>query len=208
MKQFAPAAAQAPIVSFVALIPPSTSMSTSRFRSTIHLRIFRILSVMVGMYFCPPKPGLTVMTRTWSTRSRTFSIISAGVWGFSATEGDPPAARIRPRARCRWVQASAWTMTTPGSPFGPLETSTNCSSMASVHFSLTISCVSKGMVVYLRHHRMVSGPKVRLGTKFPSMTSNCTRSHPASSNRLQSAPSFPKSAGRTEGMICTLRGVP
>ena len=49
MKQFAPAAAQAPIVSGVALMPPSTSMSTSKFRSTIHLRIFSILSVIVGM---------------------------------------------------------------------------------------------------------------------------------------------------------------
>ena len=29
--------------------PPSTSMSTSKFRSTIHLRIFSILSVIVGM---------------------------------------------------------------------------------------------------------------------------------------------------------------
>ena len=78
MKQFAPAAAHAPMVSGVALMPPSTcveinryhhtieqatiqhegaviftppstSMSTSKFRSTIHLRIFSILSVIVGM---------------------------------------------------------------------------------------------------------------------------------------------------------------
>merc|ERR1719460_351777 len=34
---------------------------------------------MVGMYAWPPKPGLTVITSTWSTRSRTFSIISAGL---------------------------------------------------------------------------------------------------------------------------------
>ena len=79
--------------------------------------------------------------------------------------------------------------------------STNSSSMASVHFSLTINCVSKGMLVYLRHQRIVSGPNVTFGTKFPSMTSNWTRSHPASSNLLQSAPSLPKSAGNTEGMI-------
>jgi hypothetical protein len=79
--------------------------------------------------------------------------------------------------------------------------STNSSSMASVHFSLTISCVSKGMLVYLRHQRIVSGPNVKFGTKFPSMTSNWIRSHPASSNFLQSAPSLPKSAGNTEGMI-------
>ena len=45
---------------------------------------------------CPPKPGLTVITSTWSTLSRTFSIISAGVCGLSATEGEPPGeGRVR-----------------------------------------------------------------------------------------------------------------
>ena len=63
MKQLAPASAHAAIVQS-ALTPPSTSMSMSRPRSTIQPRIFLIFSVMVGMYACPPKPGLTVITST------------------------------------------------------------------------------------------------------------------------------------------------
>lgn len=55
-------------------------------------RIFLILSVMMGMYACPPKPGFTVITNTWSTMSNTF--------------------------RCRCAQASTWTITTPGLPSG------------------------------------------------------------------------------------------
>ena len=47
MKQFAPAAAHAPIVSGVALMPPSTSMSTSKLRSTIHLRIFSCVKIKI-----------------------------------------------------------------------------------------------------------------------------------------------------------------
>mmetsp|Transcript_4769 Transcript_4769/g.9921 ORF Transcript_4769/g.9921 Transcript_4769/m.9921 type:complete len:202 (-) Transcript_4769:99-704(-) len=201
MKQLAPARAHSPIVSAVAFTPPSTSMSTSRPRSTTHLRILRTFAVMVGMNFCPPNPGLTVMTSTWSTRSKTFSIISAGVCGFSATDGLPPAARMADRALWRCVQASTWTMTTPGSPFGPFETSMNLGSMASRHFSDTMSWVSNGSEVYCLDHLMVSGPNVMFGTKLPSMTSNWMRSQPASSRRLQSSPSLPKSAGRTEGMI-------
>ena len=37
------------------------------------------------MYFCPPQPGLTVITSTWSTRSSTFATATAGVAGFIAT---------------------------------------------------------------------------------------------------------------------------
>ena len=47
MKQFAPAAAHAPIVSGVALMPPSTSISTSKLRSTIHLRIFSCVVIKI-----------------------------------------------------------------------------------------------------------------------------------------------------------------
>jgi len=37
----------------------------------------------------------------------------------------------------------------------------------------TISCVSNLTVVYFLQAAMSSGPKVRFGTKLPSMTSNC-----------------------------------
>ena len=58
-------------------------------------------------------------------------------------------------------------------------------------------------LVVLRCAAMTSGPKVRLGTKLPSMTSNWMRSQPAFSSALQSRPSAAKSAGSTDGMICT-----
>ena len=90
-----------------------------------------ILSSIVGMYACPPNPGFTVITSTWSTSHNTFFTASAGVWGFRATEGDPPRSLILFNTRCKWSQASTCTITTPGSPLGPLVASTYSSSMTS-----------------------------------------------------------------------------
>ena len=46
---------------------------------------------------------------------------------------------------------------------------------------------------------MTSGPKVRLGTNWPSITSHWMRSTPASSSAATSSPRRAKSAGRTDG---------
>ena len=46
-----------------------------------------ILSVMVGMKLCPPKPGLTVITSTWSTYGRISRTVSSAVAGLSVTPG-------------------------------------------------------------------------------------------------------------------------
>mmetsp|Transcript_31569 Transcript_31569/g.102103 ORF Transcript_31569/g.102103 Transcript_31569/m.102103 type:complete len:313 (-) Transcript_31569:97-1035(-) len=206
MKQLAPASAHAAIVQS-ALTPPSTSMSMSRPRSTIQPRIFLILSTIVGMYAWPPKPGLTVITSTWSHRSSTFSIISAGVCGLSATDGEPPPSRILVSVRCRCVFPSTCAITTPGLP-GWLVAAVYSSSIVSQLYCDTISCVSNLTVVYFLQAAMSSGPKVRFGTKLPSMTSNWIRSTPASSSRLHSAPMLAQSAGRTDGMIWTGLGSP
>jgi hypothetical protein len=48
---------------------------------------------------------------------------------------------------------------------------------------------------------MTSQPKVRLGTKWPSMTSHWIRSTPAFSRAATSSPNREKSAGSTEGTI-------
>ena len=48
---------------------------------------------------------------------------------------------------------------------------------------------------------MTSGPKVRLGTKRPSITSHWMRSTPAFSRAATSSPSRAKSAGSTDGAI-------
>ena len=50
---------------------------------------------------------------------------------------------------------------------------------------------------------MTSGPKVRFGTKTPSITSHWMRSTPAVSSAAHSSPSREKSAGSTDGAICT-----
>ena len=60
---------------------------------------------------------------------------------------------------------------------------------------------SKGTVTWSRTEAMTSGPKVRLGTNWPSMTSHWMRSTPAFSRATHSSPRREKSAGRTEGTI-------
>ena len=55
---------------------------------------------------------------------------------------------------------------------------------------------------------MTSGPKVRLGTKRPSITSHWIRSTPASSSAATSWPSREKSAGSTDGTISIRRSDP
>ena len=46
-------------------------------------------------------------------------------------------------------------------------------------------------------------PMVRFGTKWPSITSMCTKPAPAASIMAMSAPRFMKSADRIEGAILT-----
>src|SRR5919198_4958166 len=62
-------------------------------------------------------------------------------------------------------------------------------------------CASNGTEARGRHAAMTSGPNVRFGTKFPSITSHWMRSTPASSSAATSSPSRAKSAGSTEGAI-------
>ncbi len=54
---------------------------------------------------------------------------------------------------------------------------------------------------------MMSGPNVRLGTNWPSMTSHWMRSTPAFSNATTSSPSREKSAGSTDGAIWIGRAI-
>ena len=51
-----------------------------------------IFSIMAGMNAWPPKPGLTVITRTRSSRSSTYSIALSGVPGLIATPAILPRA--------------------------------------------------------------------------------------------------------------------
>ena len=72
--------------------------------------------------------------------------------------------------------------------------------------SVTIRWASKGISTSGRVAAMTSAPKVRFGTKLPSMTSHWMRSTPAFSRSMTASPRWAKSAGSTEGTISTERG--
>ena len=100
----APMAAQLPAVSGVT--PPSISIWISR--SPIISASRAILGNWASMKLWPPKPGFTVITQTRSIRSRTHSIASGGVAGFSATPALAPSERMYCSERSRCGPASAW----------------------------------------------------------------------------------------------------
>ncbi len=65
---------------------------------------------------------------------------------------------------------------------------------------------SNGSEVCRRAAAITSGPKVRLGTNCPSITSHWMRSQPAASSAATSSPRRAKSTGSTDGTIL-IRGV-
>ena len=66
-------------------------------------------------------------------------------------------------------------------------------------------CASNGSVVWRRADAITSGPNVRFGTNWPSITSHWMRSTPAASSAATSSPSLLKSTGSTLGAI-SIRG--
>src|SRR5260370_41398694 len=64
-------------------------------------------------------------------------------------------------------------------------------------------CTSKGSLLCLRSAFTTIGPMVRLGTKWPSMTSTWIQSAPAAVTASTSLPSSAKSADRMEGAMRT-----
>ena len=65
----------------------------------------------------------------------------------------------------------------------------------------TIRWASNGRSVQERAEWMTSGPNVRLGTNWPSMTSHWMRSTPALSSAVTASPRRAKSTGSTDGAI-------
>ena len=61
--------------------------------------------------------------------------------------------------------------------------------------------MSSGIVVCFFRLRINPGPKVRLGTKFPSITSRCSRSTIFGSNCFTSAPAVDRSPAIIEGAM-------
>jgi hypothetical protein len=102
-----------------------------------------------------------------------------------------PLDRISRASRTGAAAASTWnvTLSAPASTYASA-----CRSA-----SLIIRCASTGSEVRRASASTMVGPKVRLGTKWLSMTSTCTQSAPVM--RSTSSPSAAKSALRMLGVI-------
>src|SRR5262245_11807515 len=70
--------------------------------------------------------------------------------------------------------------------------------------SITIRCTSSGSLVSRLSAPMRGAPKVRLGTKHPSMTSTWTQSAPPASICAMCSARRPRSADRAEGAMRTV----
>ena len=77
-----------------AVIPPSTARSTSRSPPSIISRMAAIFFSAPRRNVWPPNPGLTLITRTRSTSSRTGRTASTGVEGLSAAPARAPRRLI------------------------------------------------------------------------------------------------------------------
>src|SRR4030095_8618935 len=123
----------------VASMPPSTSTSQPGLRRSTSSRTRSIFGSVVRMNCWWPKPGLTVMTSTWS-RSWTISSSTApGVAGLMATAALLPSALMRCTVRCRLLLPSQWTR-------NESEPAAANSSRKKSGFEI-IRCVSRGRTV-------------------------------------------------------------
>ncbi len=122
----------------------------------------------------PPKPGLTPITSTISTRSITHAIASTGVAGFSTTPG---LLAQRPRSAAASGADAARPRGAPGCGRRrprrrPRGRGRPARSSGARRRAGACACAAP---------RSTGGPKVMLGTKCPSMTSRCSQSAPAAS---------------------------
>ena len=62
-------------------MPPSTSNLISLSSESIFFLSFLILGIVESMNFCPPKPGLTLISKTKSNSGRIELIVLNGVAG-------------------------------------------------------------------------------------------------------------------------------
>jgi hypothetical protein len=143
-----------------------------------------------------PKPGWTVMTSSRSSSPITPSTAPSGVSGLRANPTFTPILLREDSAPLRFPQAS--TCTVMMSPPASTNLLRYFSGVSIMRWTL------KGRSVLSLRQRITEGPTVRLGTKCPSITSQCRRSAPPLSTSLISSSSLPKSAERREGAILIL----
>ena len=115
-------------------------------------------------------------------------------------------AGARPRAR-RWRRACGAGAGRPRRGRSAAGTRPRRSAAAITSGVSTIRWASNGTLTYGRAEAMTSGPNVRLGTNWPSMTSHWMRSTPAFSSAVTSSPRRAKSAGSTDGAIWIGRAI-
>ena len=103
------------------------------------------------------------MTSTRSTSLTISSMAETGVAGLIATPGLAPASRTICTTRWMWALDSACTV---------IMSAPACA-ISSTYRSggVTIMCTSRGRVVQRRMACTMAGPKVRVGTNRPSITS-------------------------------------
>ena len=181
-------------------MPPSTSTCTTSLRpaAAIIAAPRRSWAPSSAMYRWPPKPGLTVITSTRSTRSSTWPPAPAGVAGLSATAAR--GAELADRAE-RAVQVPA-RLGVDDQPARSRPRRSGGEHVGLAHHQVRLE---RHGDVRPAATAITSGPKVRFGTNWPSMTSHWMRSTPASSSATTSSPSWAKSAGSTEGTISMRR---
>ena len=148
---------------FSRTIPPSTSMSVSRFRLFSIARASRIFLVLVSIYFCPPKPGSTVITRSISIRSRYGRASCTLVDGLIAIPTRFPCSRMAAITAPGSGADSRWKVI-PSAP-------QSAKFLMYRSGSFTIRCTSKNWSVRLRMLLITGMPNEIDGTKAPSMTS-------------------------------------
>src|SRR6478735_626580 len=173
--------------------PPSTCTQTSPPWRRTASRTSRTLAIWSDMNDWPPNPGSTVMTSTMSTSGSRSAYGAKGVPGLTAKAARAPAARIARAVPTASDTASTWKVTdrAPASAYPGAQRSG----------SSIIRWQSTGIGDTLTSASTTGSPRVRLGTKWLSMTSTCAQSafEMAASSRSRLA----KSADRIDGEICT-----
>ena len=153
------------------------------------------------MYSWPPNLRFTVIINTWLNLSNTLLIILIGVWAIMAPYGLPRISfNLANNPLSMGILLDIGYHQNRVS-IGAFRCFYMSPSIGSQSYWLTISFVSKATLQYFLHAFFISGPKVRFGSKLPSITLIWIRSTPASSRSLSHWPISAQSAGRTDGMI-------
>src|SRR5437667_336179 len=193
------APASAVIAAVSTLIPPSTWISVARPSLSTYRRASWIFGTTSARNACPENPGWTVMMRSRSTSLRNGRAFSNGVAGFRTTPGRIPASRIFRRvARTSW-SLSTWTVRS-STPASAKACTKSCG-------CVTIKWASKGTLVSARIDLTIAGPIVRLGTKWPSITSMWSMSAPASAASRTWSPKRSNRADKIDGAILMAIGL-